>query len=1388
MARRYFNWKLIIVSLLVIVVLGGSAFVLRQWQRSRRAEQGLVRGNKAYDEHKWEEAAQQLGRYLGVAQDDIPALLKYAEAQLNIRPVKQSNVQQAIAVYRNILRLDQGNLEAVRRLSEIYLSMGMPGEAELIASRFLQINESSEIRRTLAISLASQRKFTEAANELKSAIKNNPNEVSSYDVLGRLTEQRPGDFSGTADFWFDQAIQKNPSSAAAYIARGAYYLRQAKKDEALADFGRAEQMDLSDSTVRLRLAEALISAGVFDRAEKQLEIFRSLEPGNQRLWRLWAKLAIRADSNDVMSRVAEDGLKELASQPWDFMPDAVELFIRCGRLGRAGECLDLLKQKDIAPATTAFLDGLLAEKQGDDRKAVECWQRAIKLGAKFPNVRIFLANSLLRLGDKQAAINQLRTLVSEQPGLFNAHIALAQMLLQTGKWNEAADQISDAKQIFPKSTAADLLDVRVKMQLLADSGTDANSVLYRDIKATLDGLDKATDTDLEVKLMQIRLAYLQNNLSEAEKLIADLEKTHPDELRVVLAQADLLVAQNKTDKAIALLREANDKFPRSTAVLKYLVTLMSAKNQLQDCTALLEQALTSVGQPLAKRELGLLLSRVYGRTNENDKRYLLLKSLADELQNDIPVLRELLTCREVSEDAGFSQQIIDRIKKIEGDDGWQWRYEQAKLWFERGDFKTRYPEIVALLQKNLLTNPDDQPSRMLLAAAYEKGNNQQLAISTYDEALGRSPSDVRIMVPAIAAFYRGGKYDRADEILRRAEKEQIYHPDLERLEIQGALRRGDLGSANDSIEEMLLRDPNNHSLILSLALLKIRQDKIAEAEGLVKDLRAQEPNSLPIAAVQIELDIRKGNSDGALSICDEIVNKLNTASAFLLRARTYALLKQPDKAKVNFERAVTMEPNNPDAWIAKIGFHRSLGESDKAIADIRRALSIMPKDLRIQKTAIALYLGSDQSSLQQEAETILEEALVSNPDDSELLFRKAQILLVKGTAPQIKQAVGILQSITERQPKFTEAWVLLAQVALKNNEPAKAIDIALNGLVHTPNDRALLLLKARAEAARSPELSLPTMRALWELDPNNTDTTVSLAETYMAAGKYGDAVNLLKKQSLPADIAQQRRIKLALAAAIYKNGDKAESEQILKELSESEPNDPSPLLTQVRLFHSEKLWSRLREKTVTWCQEHPDRIETILIIVNELAGSEEGRQIAEELLGCVLEHDENSTVAMVRLGILLQTSGRSEEAVITYQRVLELQPDNLVALNNLAWILCEVQNHPQEALELAQQGLARSPDYVDLIDTRGMAYYRLGRYEEAVKDFNRCINLYPIRAPGLAASYFHLGRCLAELGDKSQAVVHLNRAMELNKKLGALNSVDIEEVKKLLVKLSSGED
>ena len=119
MPGRYFNWKLAIVLVISLIVIGVSAFGLRKWRRANRAEQGLILGNEAYNEHRWEDAAEHLFSYIALERDNVPIMLKYADAQLKIRPAERSRIQQAIGAYRTVLRTDRNNSEAAMQLTEI---------------------------------------------------------------------------------------------------------------------------------------------------------------------------------------------------------------------------------------------------------------------------------------------------------------------------------------------------------------------------------------------------------------------------------------------------------------------------------------------------------------------------------------------------------------------------------------------------------------------------------------------------------------------------------------------------------------------------------------------------------------------------------------------------------------------------------------------------------------------------------------------------------------------------------------------------------------------------------------------------------------------------------------------------------------------------------------------------------------------------------------------------------------------------------------------------------------------------------------------------------------------------------------------------------------------
>jgi len=241
-------------------------------------------------------------------------------------------------------------------------------------------------------------------------------------------------------------------------------------------------------------------------------------------------------------------------------------------------------------------------------------------------------------------------------------------------------------------------------------------------------------------------------------------------------------------------------------------------------------------------------------------------------------------------------------------------------------------------------------------------------------------------------------------------------------------------------------------------------------------------------------------------------------------------------------------------------------------------------------------------------------------------------------------------------------------------------------------------------------------------------------------------------------------------------------------LYKSAPNDPAVFLTEAGLLANDRQWTELRDKVTSRFKTEPNDVATFTHVANQLAAinDPQSQKLAEDILRMVLENNTQATEAMSSLAMILQVSGRTEESAALYRRILKLEPDNVIAANNLAWILCEEQGKYQEALELIRPALRKAPDYVDLIDTCGMIYYRLGEYNKAAQNFSRCTELYSRRSPSLTSSYFHFAKALIALGQENRAKDNLQATLDLNTKIGGLSPGDLAEAKRMLGELSQG--
>jgi tetratricopeptide (TPR) repeat protein len=87
---------------------------------------------------------------------------------------------------------------------------------------------------------------------------------------------------------------------------------------------------------------------------------------------------------------------------------------------------------------------------------------------------------------------------------------------------------------------------------------------------------------------------------------------------------------------------------------------------------------------------------------------------------------------------------------------------------------------------------------------------------------------------------------------------------------------------------------------------------------------------------------------------------------------------------------------------------------------------------------------------------------------------------------------------------------------------------------------------------------------------------------------------------------------------------------------------------------------------------------------------------------------------------------QNQPAIELYEKVVTAQPNNVVALNNLAWLLREDNN--SRALELASRASELAPEAADILDTHGWVLHLGGNHAQAKPIIEKALALAPDNA------------------------------------------------------------
>lgn len=108
----------------------------------------------------------------------------------------------------------------------------------------------------------------------------------------------------------------------------------------------------------------------------------------------------------------------------------------------------------------------------------------------------------------------------------------------------------------------------------------------------------------------------------------------------------------------------------------------------------------------------------------------------------------------------------------------------------------------------------------------------------------------------------------------------------------------------------------------------------------------------------------------------------------------------------------------------------------------------------------------------------------------------------------------------------------------------------------------------------------------------------------------------------------------------------------------------------------------------------------------------------------VTELQPNGAAGWTGRGTVFRAQGQDDKALVEYDHALRVEPEDNGALTGRAWVALD-RGHPEQTVELAAVSVRMHPDETQGYRVRALAEFRMGRWQDAEKDFAQVAKIWP---------------------------------------------------------------
>ncbi|WP_038052603.1 XrtA/PEP-CTERM system TPR-repeat protein PrsT [Thioalkalivibrio sp. ALJ1] len=346
--------------------------------------------------------------------------------------------------------------------------------------------------------------------------------------------------------------------------------------------------------------------------------------------------------------------------------------------------------------------------------------------------------------------------------------------------------------------------------------------------------------------------------------------------------------------------------------------------------------------------------------------------------------------------------------------------------------------------------------------------------------------------------------------------------------------------------------------------------------------------------------------------------------------------------------------------------------------------------------SLAMNLGSLELRLgnQRAAREVFEDLQEAVPGHSASAMRLAGMAIAGGDD---ETARGWLEGAIRHHPDQVQPHLMLARLHMSQDRPEDVISTLEAALERHPDEPEVLFAMAdvRERLGQSAE-ALPPLQRLVELRPENVDFRFRLARVLAATGNGAGSIEALRgvlEQDAEHAAARQALVhQLALADRTE------EAREALEPLLQADGERADVIARDAWLLAREGNHAAAAARYTEALERQSTRQWVIERHQARMRG-DMAEESLQELEAWLTDHPEDLGARHL-VGSTQVTLGANDAARETYRTVLAQRENDVVAMNNLAWLLRE--DATDEALEYARRAADLAPTDPAVLDTLGV--------------------------------------------------------------------------------------